>query len=127
MQCIRVFLSLYVKRLLRKKFYFCCNVLAALGTLKELGLPRLARGVTKAECFSFSFFFFGSFSVLFFKSFSCVDEDDLGILFSCLISISVVGLKETFMFWIFKKTHLDIKKQNKNKIKKEKRTRENYF
>lgn len=34
----RVFLSLYVKRL-RKKFYFCCTVLAALGTLKELGLP----------------------------------------------------------------------------------------
>lgn len=42
-QCIRVFLSLYVKRLLRKKFYFCCNVLEALGTLKELGLPRPAR------------------------------------------------------------------------------------
>lgn len=40
----RVFLSLYVKRLLRKKFYFCCNVLAALGTLKEPGLPRPARG-----------------------------------------------------------------------------------
>lgn len=39
----RVFLSLYVKRL-RKKFYFCCNVLAALGTLKEPGLPRPVRG-----------------------------------------------------------------------------------
>lgn len=40
----RVFLSLYFKRLLRKKFYFCCNVLAALGTLKEPGLPRPSRG-----------------------------------------------------------------------------------
>ena len=39
----RVFLSLYVKRL-RKNFYFCCNVLAALGTLKEPGLPRPVRG-----------------------------------------------------------------------------------
>lgn len=48
----------------------------------------------------------------------------MGILFSCLISISVVGLKETFMFWIFKKTHLDIKKQNKNTRSKRKKGRE---
>lgn len=45
--CQRVFLSLYVKRLRKKKkktFYFCCNVLAALGTLKELGLSPALRG-----------------------------------------------------------------------------------
>lgn len=43
-QCIREFSYLCMLRDKEKKFYFCCNVLAALGTLKEPGLPRPARG-----------------------------------------------------------------------------------
>lgn len=67
----------------------------------------------------FFFFFFGSFSVLFFKSFSCVDEDDLGFLFVLLFVLDFGGRAEGNVHVLdLKNTSILKKKPTRSKRKK---------